>query len=503
MAVRIHLKKQIIILMFFLFGILLINLVSSTTSYCCEKTTYGAWCQNEEESKCDTDFLKAPTSCDATSYCRTGTCFDSNEGNCQEGVSQRVCNESGGIWSDELAQDLPQCQLGCCLIGDQAAFVTKTRCRRISSLYGLETNFKKEINNELSCLASVTSKVEGACVFEKEFEKTCKRTTKEECDKLSENSSFYAGKLCSANNLETNCAPTDKTTCVEGKDQVFYVDSCGNIANVYDASKRNSVDYWSRIINPAESCGANSADGNSESKTCGNCDYLAGSVCKKYQRGKDSHPEYGDYVCRDLNCGTHKHGESWCASSGGNGLEDAPGSRYFRLLCYNSEILVEPCADFRQEVCIQDEVNGFSYARCAVNRWQDCFEQDNQKDCENSDKRDCKWTVHDSKKIIVPNAPPMINKNYKCVPLNPPGLNFWDTSSSSDENVCKIGDDQCETEDRNIFGGKSLFGGSGSCGDDFSGSRNNFCMALGDCGAKENYQGEEGYYKIGDLIKKI
>ena len=43
--------------------------------------------------------------------------------------------EGGGVWDPTADCSVPQCELGCCLIGDQAAFVTNTRCRRLSGLY--------------------------------------------------------------------------------------------------------------------------------------------------------------------------------------------------------------------------------------------------------------------------------------------------------------------------------------------------------------------------------
>ena len=82
------------------------------------------------------------------------------------------------------------------------------------------------------------------------------------------------------------------------------------------------------------------------------------------------------------------HGESWCVNDALNG---APGSGNFRQLCVNGKIIVEACADFRQEECIQDSSAGFSQAACRVNRWQDCTAQTKQEDCQNGDKRDCKW----------------------------------------------------------------------------------------------------------------
>src|SRR3990167_5306844 len=58
---------------------------------CCEKAVNGAFCQNSPPAECDSNFRIAPTSCESTSYCKQGTCFDSQEGTCLEGTPQLVC----------------------------------------------------------------------------------------------------------------------------------------------------------------------------------------------------------------------------------------------------------------------------------------------------------------------------------------------------------------------------------------------------------------------------
>jgi len=167
--------------------------------------------------------------------------------------------------------------------------------------------------------------------------------------------------------LATNCGPTTKTICIDGKEEVYFKDSCGNLANIYDASRSDDETYWAKTISKPESCNPDS--GNANSATCGNCDYFLGSTCKEYSRAKDARvPKLGDYICRDLSCTyegqRYEHGETWCANSKGIN-ENLPGSRYFRLVCYNGDVTVEPCADERKEVCLQGSVNGFSSAVCS------------------------------------------------------------------------------------------------------------------------------------------
>ena len=513
-----------------------INFISSQgeTSYCCEKLKNKAWCQNAPLDKCDDNYRSVPTSCEATSYCRLGTCYNSNEGTCMENTPQKVCQDSGGIWSEGEPDEIPQCQLGCCLIGEQAAFVTQTRCKALSGLYGLETNYRTDIQSEVECIASATAGVKGACVIDNGFERTCKFTTQKECRELQGTTSsqgtnesggfsglfggnkeetkigestteFHEGFLCSADELGTNCGPSTKTTCVEGRDEVYYLDSCGNLANIYDASKFNDKNYWKEIKSKVESCVL--SDGNK--KSCGNCDYYAGTTCKAASRG-DS-PVYGEHICKNLGCEDEdfyelynrqpNHGETWCATSKGtssiifgedkipsSAKENLPGGRYFRKVCYNNEVTIEPCADFRNEVCIQSEVGTFKTSACKVNMWQDCTAQDNKEDCENEEKRDCKWITsaerdEDDEEIFV------------CAPKYAPGFDFWQEGTDA-ESLCSLANSQCVVKSEKGLGGSWKVKENEHCLKDgdagWEGGKIALCQSLGDCGWKINYIGEEG-----------
>lgn len=505
-------KKQLLLI---IIGMFLISFAFAVeVTYCCEKSidldtsvpgVQGGWCQDAPEDKCDitsncgteenpSKCRKAPTSCDATSYCKLGTCIDSSEGTCMDNTPQKVCEEFDGVWFDEDSEDISQCSLGCCLMGEQAAFVTQTRCKTLSSLYGLETNYRTDLANEFECIASTTSEVKGACVFKDELATTCKFTTQAECSGMNvagSDTNFYAGKLCSAEELATNCGHSKKTTCVEGRDEVYFLDTCGNLANIYDSSKVDNKEYWSELRDKSEvECGS---DSNADSASCGNCDYYLGSTCKKYKRGESPNkPIVGDYICRDLGCEfegeRYEHGETWCAESKGI-KENSPGSRYFRLVCYNGDVSVEPCADFRQEVCLQDEINGFRTAGCRVNMWQDCVAQTTSKDCTNTDKRDCTWIG---------------GEGVKCVPKYNPGFDFWniDTEASATCSVAnaqciakfekKLGEDkwQCEENCHCCVNDEEHEGCTGSGWQNF---QNSICVQVGDCGSKKNYLGVMGY----------
>ena len=404
----------------------------------------------------------APTSCDSTSYCKPGCCFDSQEGLCMENTPQRVCEATGNAtWADSAQCNIPQCNLGCCVLGDQGAFVTLTRCKQMSGFYGLKTDFRKNVGDELSCIAAAQGEDRGACVFQdpETASATCKFTTRSNCqgavigdaNNVKGNTSivangtvgvvktFHKDILCTAEELGTNCAPSTKTSIVDGKDEVYFVDTCGNIANIYDASRYNDKEYWKKVFKKSESCGAGSSNANSA--TCGNCDYFYGSIGRKASRST-ARPIYGNYICLGLNCKKEgkKHGESWCVSDSpkGEGL-DTVGSRYYKEVCLFGEVITEPCADFRNEICVEGSFGSFSEAACRVNRWQDCLSQEEQADCENTDTRDCLWvegfyfsqnsgqiekTNNDTKKgDLTPDG--------LCVPYYPPGFSFWGSSSSS------------------------------------------------------------------------
>ncbi|MEK6800693.1 MAG: hypothetical protein AABY05_02065 [Nanoarchaeota archaeon] len=533
-------------------------------SVCCQKTKSGQFCQDVKEADCASE-LKIPTSCDSTAMCRTGFCFDSVEGTCLDNVPQSVCNSDGGTWTETKPA---QCELGCCVIGDQPLFVTLTSCKRQSNFYGVQTNYNPEIKDQNECLLTAGQKEKGACVFEKDFEKTCKLTTKDECDsenvlgqgivtETTNEVQFFAGKLCSAEELGTNCAITKKTTCVPGKDEVYFVDSCGNPANIYDAKKVNDKAYWANILDKKDSCSPNL--GNENSQSCGNCNYLLGSYCR--ESGSDTaNPTYGDFVCQSLNCvddsGEKKlHGESWCAYDSAfdfsprqeigstwvdQTIKDAVanyqskqtvspaflktgggpvGSRFYRQLCNNGEIVSEPCADFRQEECIEDKVQTslgtFSQAACRVNRWQDCTTVKERSDCENGDKRDCTWlpgveytlmgsvangtsldtnSLVELRKQVVETASQGGIPRGACVAKIPPGLNFWQDGDA--KTVCAQANAVCPvTYEKGISGGWKCVKNCECLDAELELKRAQLCMSMGDCGPKVNFVGSQGYTK--------
>ncbi len=485
------------------------NLGNQVATVCCEQTNTGAFCQNVPSSECKPGSRQVATSCESTSYCKAGTCYDSTEGTCLDNTPQLVCNANGGVWSQE---EPPQCSLGCCVLGDQSAYVSLVRCKRLSSYLGLETNYDTSVTSELACIEKVQQQEVGACVYEFEFEKTCKFGTRAECNTQTGNASlvggtFYAGKLCSAEELGTICGPSTKTTCVDGKDGVYFVDTCGNPANIYDASKLEDQLYWSTVISPDEACSPGST--NAGSSSCGNCDYLQGSICRSENDAGKS-PTYGDYICADLNCrntqngNSYKHGESWCVNSdaGGQGNSDnTVGSRFYKHICINGEEVLEQCEDYRAEECIEDKIGDFSQAACKVNRWQDCVNQQDQRSCENEDVRDCNWEEGVLLQSLSGNNSASGNVvTGTCFPENKPGFNFWEDTESS--KLCALASETCIVKfEEDLFGGQQKIVSGEECwdrnkdgvSDGWVKKKLAICEKLGDCGNSLNWIGQEGY----------
>lgn len=490
-------RGLIIAISFILLTILSINnAAAANATTCCEKTQSGLFCQNVPAEECDSAFRMTPSSCDSTSFCKPGVCYDSSSGDCMRNTPKIACNNANGTWTEIIPDS---CSLGCCILGDQAAFVSLVKCKRLSAMMGLLTNYNKQIKDETSCVLSVLSQDKGACVYESEYEKTCKFTTRAECGTTkSDNSSkatFYVNKLCTASELGTICGRTRDTMCLAGKDEVYFKDSCGNSANIFDSSKYEDIDYWTNVKTKTESC--NSGSNNAGSGSCGNCNYLLGSFCRT-ERGKST--------CADLNCkntqngNSYKHGESWCvyndAGTTGKG-NTAVGARFYKHICINGEEVLEQCADFKQEECIEDKITTtlgtFSQAACRVNRWQDCTVQTSKADCENSDKRDCFWKTGTS----IGNS----TSDGVCLPKNSPGLKFWEGEEA--QSICAQGNAKCVvTFEKGLFSGEECKENCECLTADWAKQRNDICMSLGDCGAKINWVGDKGY-KIGYEVTTV
>ncbi|MBX4196883.1 hypothetical protein KW805_04820 [Candidatus Pacearchaeota archaeon] len=471
-------------------------------------------CQEYPSSECGGKCTTAciPSSKSQVSACSVGTCVDPVEGICQPGSPKSACENDGGQWYNDPNGNIAQCKLGCCLLGDQASFITSQQCSRKSVLLGVTSNFKPEIGSEIECLALAKTQEEGACVYEQDFQKSCTFTTKASClQKTGRADSFYPGLLCSNPALNTTCKKQARTACVEGKDEIYWFDSCGNRENIYDANKAQS---WNegKVLAKQDSCTLDAGKNLlAHQSSCGNCNYFLGSICGQKAGNQKLSDSSQNVVCKDLSCTDaqgkkRKNGESWCAYQGSIGVDeknnratDTPGSSHYREVCIDGVIQTEACADARREVCIESQTQTnygkISSAACRANLWTQCSEYNTEVTGEGNARiasekqRDNKCSQNPDcfvKKVDI-------SDNFKfnlCAPRYPPGFDL-SANSDSAEMVCGLASQTCTA----IYV-KKLFSGwkceaNCECEDAiFTEKMNDLCISLGDCGAKVNYNGQ-------------
>ncbi len=582
-----------------LFGILILAIIllsglveSQEGTYCAEKTTYGASCQDVPQAECATGINPSTmqpykcdrTACKSTTYCSTGTCADRVTGKCLPG-QQATCNPAQGGFFYSLPKDeVSECKVGCCFLGDGNSLVEKIRCDVLGKDYNVEPTFRADITDEDICLALASPEAKGACVFETEKGRECEFTTRGDClsiesvtggesstgffeglfggtkEEITTNiPSFHEGFLCTAPELGTICAMTKRTKCVPGEHEVFFEDSCGNTANVYDANKINNVAYWSYVPG-VQGVEVNYGDGkgNINSKKYGACSYLKGSTC-----GSGA-ADYGNFICRDLGCPANsdpltggvrrEHGDEWCSEPISNFENAKPGQISYLLYCYNGEVQYELCDFFRNKLCSENKETGA--ASCVVNRWSDCIFQENTRDCLDTSIRDCRVEKGASaltlrtqygteKQILDSDTGKMITGT--CVPKYTPGFKFWDPEGTildvpeeteTPLSICEFSSVTClvpytqevigitawrtTPSDECVSQCKSVEGWSNSkCYEactpvclesldsknadakivkDWAQSYQNLCTSLGDCGVVANYLEKEGYNRWRDLF---
>jgi hypothetical protein len=480
-----------------------------------------------------------------------GCCYDREEGICTPNSLEENCLENEeSSWLQDGKCEVPECNLGCCYLGLEAQFITEQRCSFLSSTLGTPKKWDGSIREEMECVASLENEESGACVISQgnSEENLCKFTTRQECMQLTRDSNaFHKGFLCSNPTLNTVCERQQTASCANGRDGVYWFDSCGNRENIYSSNREGS---WNngKVLAKEQSCNPNSNNANSVS--CGNCDYGLGSVCGEFREGEDR-GNFEGYTCRDLNCynapdhaGRTKdriNGESWCIYDGQIGERtisldygdtkneeqisvDTVGSGHYRVSCVNGEVEVEPCADYRKEICVEDTAeleNGreIDNAFCRVNLWEQCITYNTQSTSGGCDgicldycdqNPDCRLhnvEVDDKFKfnICVPKYPPGfdlgINLNFDSTTNN---LNeqfgtqfegFQDIvnqggSSAMKNQICNMGELTCPVVWVKKLSGWKCEENCDCQTDEFTEQMNNLCVSLGDCGAYVNWVGE-------------
>jgi hypothetical protein len=438
---------------------------------CCENTKDGQICQVVGQSECQENFV--PTNCESTDFCRIGCCVSSENGLCSERTSKTACENVGGIFKDDESCNVNECREGCCILGTESIWTTEINCQWEGNTQNndLPTEWNTDISSELECLFLSEKNKEGACVYESGDEKKCILTSLDECFKRTgSETNFYEDKFCSDPELETVCKSKEKKECLPGEEDVYWMDSCGNKEDVAE-----------------------------------DCDLYRGSYC-------------GDGSCKDIRCDTNRdgikdreNGESWCSYDAfiGDG-KDTVGSRHVKHICYLGKERLAPCADHRNEICVQEDHNIegelFSQAACRVNRWRECLNYNTKK---SGVKEKCNQNIDCRLKSIN------MGGSFKfdvCLPNYPPGFDIqpdnlfnddgtlneeaYNTASPADA-ICDIGSLECiETWFCGIFGCWCV----DNCDchtSKFTKEMNDMCVSLGDCGAYINYLGDSSDFGYG------
>jgi hypothetical protein len=454
---------------------------------CCEETTKGLICQDRPEAECNitSPLRMSTTSCEETSYCKTGCCISSKTGLCSESTPQRLCSNEKDTWYEgEMCSLVNECQKGCCVLNGWNEFTTESNCKMKSGSQGINTNFYSSIDNELECIFLTKGSEKGACI-DSEDKTKCRYITRDECK---DNKNFYKDVYCSDPILNTNCKAKNHTGCLEGDSyfNVYWFDSCNNPESVYQE-----------------------------------CNILRGTMCGEYRPGLDQKPSIGNSVCMNISfcktkSGTYQNGESWCEYEGtiGEG-KDIPGSSHFLHMCIYGKEEIDLCDSKRQAICVQQDSkldNGvvFSNAGCVVNGWRDCLGYNTINDTNEATKK-CSENIDCFVKEV--NIDSDFQFNY-CAPKYPPGFDLK-VDGEDAKTLCSAASVSCTyIRQRDWKGNWKDVSNSNCKSEEFTQKMNDLCMSLGDCGAKVNIAGKiskEGYAVSGapglsssylDILKK-
>lgn len=172
---------------------------------------------------------------------------------------------------------------------------------------------------------------------------------------------------------------------------------------------------------------------------------------------------------RTISAGPRKNGESWCIYDGrvGNG-NDLAGSRHYVHSCVRGREYVEPCRDFREELCAEERRSTpggavIAHATCRINRFDDCTRQQDAGNCLDSSVRDCEWMPG------IYGSTPTYTRYALCIPTVAPGLPFWEGTG---QGICKEANNEntAAPKKKRTFGHQACWA----------------CQRVGDCGPKQN-----------------
>jgi len=471
-----------------------INLVSAEATGCCEVDLNGVQCSTTTETNCaqDSNFAEN-TQCEATSFCQSGCCYDDDSGIYDKNVLQSSCTLD---WDPDPSCNLPGADNGCCVLGSSTIYETQGQCAVDTTQRGYEEIDWRTDLDEQQCVTLSQSQDEGACVLS---EGNCKLTTGQDCIDIG--GQFSVGNLCTATSLNTLCEKTTQTKCIDGEYGVYFVDSCGNKANIYDSNKAEIQSYWEKIIEPENSCGASATDGNSNSKDCGNCNIFQGGLCSS-AAADNFNPDSGDFYCKEVSCTfkgqKYENGESWCEYDGAIGdSNDVPGSRHWKYVCNQGNVDIDPCRDAREEICVQSntELNGsavFRNAECLTNNWNSCLEINTKTKDPKKLVELCEEEINCRVDEVYLGDPSNSFRFRTCVPQYPAGYDFKEPEEQKKSaNLCKQASRTCKVvRKKNIFGKCKVKDNDECLNGVFAKEMNELCRSLGDCGGEVNLNGD-------------
>lgn len=475
---------------------------------CCIETVQGAKCVQTTQTECLSGKWNQGTNCQ--DICKIGCCIDS-QGVCSQNAISAYCPVPPALdfkVGDTKCEQSPLCQEGCCTKGIYKFWSTNITC------FGQGGVWDENVPDEVTCLEQASQEQYGCC---KSYA-GCEYITGLEC--TTKSGTFSANQAC-YDIPSCDCTLGSTGKCVDGYSDLYKEDSCGNV-----------------YINlpPLDSCSSRGEYCNPKTNECesGNCT----NIFKNNVNG-----QFAPQVSTE----TAKNGDAWCvydtALDLGNGT--APmGSRHWRVYCLNGVQHIDPCDDYRQEVCTEMQCvpNGNTalsgqicvsqsteslcvsagclwlpnkQAYCVTNNWRNCYNITDEKQC-NEDGSCFWWTDFARQQNYTLNDPSLLNilntvtnTNWKifvnnsyvdgqskrnspdvpiCLPIYPPGLDDGFATTENREAICSMGSNICQYEEEWWGAGKKT---NAECRTDewriFSAQE---CKSLGDCGTWVNWVGQ-------------
>ena len=319
--------------------------------------------------------------CESFNLCRRGVFYDEEFKTCSIGRKiEEGARENSRFYEGKDFDEVDECKTGCCTIGLQKAYYTRGQCEKMTGSSNVE--FDLSVSEE-DC-KFVDPSLKGACVIPDGSPKECIFTTQRDC--TNKKGEFNVGSLCTNPELGTRCERTDRTTCNRGEGgdgKIYFLDSCNNMANVYDSGKVEDDDYWKSVKTGNDLC--NDENNNVFSAGCGNCDADKDSSCIE-SSDENPNPEHGRFICGDNSCVDEdgkkwQSGESWCIYEGHVGeSRDVVGSSHRMRICRKGSLIFQETGGsiYRREICgnvttTNADGETFSHAQLRPNMWKLCL----------------------------------------------------------------------------------------------------------------------------------